>query len=94
MHPALRKGPLLYKTPPFSTFYKKHPHISFPAYGHGLGWRNTSSRDAIRFSEHRARRRVYRQLAVWGGLRPLFNHRYSAGDGSVIVGNEIMNELP
>ena len=42
MHPALRKCPLLYKTPPISTlphfplFYKKHPPpISFPAYGSG-----------------------------------------------------------
>jgi len=34
MHPALRKGSLFYKTPPFSTFFtKKHPPISFPAYG-------------------------------------------------------------
>ena len=28
MHPKLRKGPLFYKTPPFSTFLtKKHPHF-------------------------------------------------------------------
>ena len=48
MHPALSKGPLFYKTPPFSTspkhtpfftFTKKNifhfynPPISFPAYG-------------------------------------------------------------
>ena len=39
MHPALRKGSLFYKTPPFSTF-TKHPNfpvfttppISFPVY--------------------------------------------------------------
>ena len=39
MHPALRKGPLFYKTPPFSTFfYKKHPFpISIPAYGPDTG---------------------------------------------------------
>jgi len=37
MHPALRKGPLFYKTPPFSTFfYKKHPPILFLAYGPGF----------------------------------------------------------
>ena len=36
MHPALRKGPLFYKTPPFSTFfYKKHPPF-FLAYGPGF----------------------------------------------------------
>jgi len=29
MHPTSRKGPLFYKTPPFSTFYKKNtfPHF-------------------------------------------------------------------
>ena len=37
MHPALRKGPLFYKTTPFSTFfYKKHPPILFLAYGPGF----------------------------------------------------------
>jgi len=29
MHPALRKGPLFYNPPPFSTFYKKHPIFHF-----------------------------------------------------------------
>jgi len=29
MHPALRKGPLFYKTPPFSTFLPKHPPFYF-----------------------------------------------------------------
>ena len=32
MHPALRKGPLFYNTPPFFTFTENTP-ISFPAYG-------------------------------------------------------------
>ena len=29
MHPALRKGPLFYKTPPFSAFYKKNTFSTF-----------------------------------------------------------------
>jgi len=43
MHPALRKGPLFTKKHPlfftflqpphFPHFYKKHPPLSFPAYG-------------------------------------------------------------